>query len=146
PISATVFQDGSKNIVDVDQLNTGGGGNTPMIQTTAEQRGNVNYLRQYENAPGYNSGQKEFGLQVGNRNWGEQEILSGHTDLFRLEQRGNDNIGDQQMSGGAHNTAEIFSTGNYNKAYQTITGSNFGYSASEVTIRQTGNTNFADQV
>ncbi len=141
--STAILQDGYRNKADVKMQQLGSGGKTINI-STVEQLGNDNEVDQDLYAPGSNSGQRAYATQDGNRNFGRQNIYTGHTETLTLEQMGNDNRSEQFADGG-HITAEVYQTGNNNDADQSIAGSNWGYSGALVRITQLGNDNDAEQ-
>lgn len=144
PQTSTVLQNGVSNYAFVQMSQTGGGSSSVANDAFLRQVGDHNDMRQYVNAPGYNSGQDVWAEQVGNRNVGRQQVNTGHTDYLELEQRGDRNDAGQYAEG-AHITAEIYQTGSRNTARQNLVGSNFGYSSSTVTIDQDGDSNEAYQ-
>lgn len=143
---STVIQSGERNVVVVEQNQTGGGGNSPANTAFIQQIGNDNYGNQYEKAPGYNSGQKVEARQIGNSNDVRQSIFSGYTESLFASQTGNENDAIQEATGGGHNHANISQLGNLNWAKQEINGNNNGYSGADILIEQNGASNKARQL
>ena len=142
---STVIQTGKRNTVDVEQNQTGGGDNG-MNRAFIQQVGNDNYGKQYENAPGYNGGQRVTAYQTGNLNDVRQSIFSGYTESFYTEQIGHKNDAIQEATGGGHNHGHVFQWGHENWAKQEIFGSNHGYMSAEIKIVQDGSLNDASQL
>ena len=143
---STVLQYGEQNTVVVKQDQTGGGNNTPANTAFIQQVGNNNYGKQFEFAPGYNSGQKVIANQTGNSNDVRQSILRGYTELLESNQTGHENVVIQEATGGGHNTAGINQNGIRNWAKQEMFGDNNGYQSAEIYINQLGDRNKARQL
>lgn len=135
-----VIQSGVQNESWVTQNQTGGGSNTPANTAYIKQIGNNNFGYQFENAPGYNSGQTQSAEQYGSDNTLNQTISQGYTTGQISYQNGNHDIATQN-----HNSAYQFSNiqtwGDYSEAHQTADGTK----ANLHIAQYGGNYNYAKQ-
>ena len=144
PQISTVIQDGTNNLADVSQFQTGGGSNTPANTAYLDQQGTGNFGYQYQNAPGFNSGQHVIAYQIGIDNIVRQSINYGYTETAYSYQEGTENNAAQSVQG-SHNDVDIIQFGMYNIATQTINGSNNGYLSARIVIDQQGENNIGYQ-
>jgi len=139
PQDAQVVQNGVENVATVTQNQTGIG-DTTLNTAYIEQVGTHNMGTQYQNAPGYNSGQSLYAYQNYFWNTVNQSILGGYTNSFRATQNGKFHDAQQTMNG-AYIFGEIIQAGWDNHAVQDLTGMNH----TNIDIRQDGEYNFASQ-